>query len=140
MFDFSQAWHIAETADVTTASDSVVLYSISYLPTTENKQQAVLYLQQHKNCCTLDDTPCGKALIALNLPNDSHQPNEEVMQIWALASKRFIQAASGNITAFVTGADKRSTFVSVELPLLLQNDKIYKINGQDKFIFAKQFA
>ena len=51
-----------------------------------------------------------------------------------------IAMTSGNITAFVTGADKRSTFVSVELPLLLQNDKIYKINGQDKFIFAKQFA
>ena len=63
-----------------------------------------------------------------------------VLKVWALASKRFIAAASGNVLAFVTGADPRSTFVSVELPHILQNENIKQINGEDKFVFAKRFS
>ena len=88
---------------------------------------------------SLDDTPCGKELIALGLETGSGCPDTEILKVWALASARFIAAASGNVTAFVKNADPRSTFVSVELPHILQNDKIQLINGQDKHLFAKQF-
>ena len=133
------ARHIAETADVTTPEDAVVLYSISYLPSTENKQQAHAYMRTHPSAMMLDDTDCGKQLMALGLETGSGTPPEELMQIWAIASRRFIMAASGNVTAFVKNADLRSTFVSVELPLILQNPRIGHINGIDKHIFAQQW-
>ena len=130
---------IAETEDVSTPANSVVLYSISYQPTDVNKRAALQYIAEHAGCYTLDDTVCGKKLMAMGLETDHNNPAIELMKIWAIASKRFIAAASGNVTAFVTDADKRSTFVAVELPLILQNDKISLINGTDKFEFAKQF-
>ncbi|MGN0912162.1 MAG: hypothetical protein ACI4OE_02540 [Alphaproteobacteria bacterium] len=139
MDKLTQAYGIAQNADVSTPKDSVVLYSISYLPTRENKDLAMAYLQSHPECRTLDNTPCGKELIALGLETGSGCPDTEILKVWALASARFIAAASGNVTAFVKNADPRSTFVSVELPHILQNDKIQLINGQDKHLFAKQF-
>lgn len=139
MNDLEKAYRIAETADVATPENSVVLYSISYQPTDKNKRQAHQYMSEHPECMMLDDTECGKKLIALGLETGPDNPPEELMKIWRIASERFIMAASGNLTAFVENADKRSTFVSIELPLILQNDKIKLINGQDKFAFSEQF-
>ena len=51
-----QAYSIAQKADVSTPKNSVVLYSISYLPTRQNKDEAMAYLQKHAECRTLDDT------------------------------------------------------------------------------------
>lgn len=140
MNKLEEAYKIAETEDVSTPPNSVVLYSISYLPTRKNKDAAMAYLDEHKECYTLDDTPCGKKLIALGLETGSGCPDSEILKVWALASKRFIAAASGDVLAFVNGADSRSTFVSVELPHILQNEKIKQINGEDKFVFAKRFS
>lgn len=134
------ARQIAATADVSTPPNSVVLYSISYQPTDANKHAALQYIVEHAGSYTLDDTICGQKLIALGLETGNENPAAELLQIWATASRRFILAASGNVTAFVENADKRSTFVSVELPLILQNEKIALINGVDKFEFAQQFA
>ena len=131
------AKHIAETADISSNKDSVVLYSISYQPTAENKFLALDYIKKHPFSIMLDNTPCGKQLMELGLETGNQNPSPELLAIWALASKRFIMAASGNITAFVANADKRSTFVQVELPLILQNEKILQINGIDKAEFAK---
>ena len=78
--------------------------------------------------------------MSLGLETGNDNPNPELLKIWATASRRFILAAAGNVTAFVENADKRSTFVSVELPLILQNDKIKLINGIDKYQFAAQFG
>lgn len=140
MDKLEQAWQIAKTADVATPENSVVLYSISYLPTDENKQKAFAYIAKHSPSYMLDDTPCGKLLLELGLETERSNPDKVLMQIWAEASRRFILAASGNVTAFVQNADKRSTFVAVELPLILQNGKIKSINGINKFEFAEQFA
>ena len=139
MNKLEEALKIAQTADVSTPPNSVVLYSISYQPTDENKRSALEYMQNHHECFMLDNTPCGQKLMAMGLKTDNHNPPQELMKIWAVASKRFIEAASGNITAFVENADPRSTFVSVELPLILQNQKVKCINGIDKFLFAEQF-
>ena len=139
--DLQKAYAIAEHADVATPPDSLLLYSISYLPTDENKKQAFAYKKEHPQSFMLDDTECGKKLIALNLDTakQNQNPPEELMKIWAVASRRFIMAASGNVTAFVKNADARSTFVSVELPLILQNLHIHSINGMDKNDFAATY-
>lgn len=134
-----QAFAIAQTADVSTPRDSIVLYSISYQPSDINKRKAMEYLRVNPDKKTLDDTECGKKLVALGLETGNENPNTEILKVWAIASARFIKAAKGNVTAFVENADKRSTFVSVELPLVLQNEQITKINGIDKFVFARQF-
>lgn len=134
------ARQIAATEDVSTPPNSIVLYSISYQPTDANKRAALKFIAEHAGSYTLDDTICGKKLMALGLETGNENPPAELLQIWATASRRFILAAFGNVTAFVDNADKRSTFVSVELPLILQNDKISLINGIDKFEFAKRFA
>jgi hypothetical protein len=134
------ARQIALSADVSTPPDSVVLYSISYQPTIANKLAALEHIATHSGCYTLDNTECGKKLMALGLETGNDNPDPELLKVWAIASRRFILAASGNITAFVDNADRRSTFVSVELPLLLQNSKVRCINGIDKSEFAKRFA
>ena len=134
-----QAWQIANSADVSTPENSVVLYSISYQPSDINKRKAMAYLGENPDKKTLDDTECGKKLIALGLETGNENPDAELLKIWALASERFIKAVKGNVTAFVDNADKCSTFVSVELPLLLQNENVHTINGQDKFVFSKNF-
>jgi len=133
------ARQIAASEDVSTPENSVVLYSISYQPSDENKRKALRFLAEHTGFYTLDDTACGQKLMALGLETGNNDPDPELLKIWATASQRFILAASGNITAFVDNADKRSTFVSVELPLILQNDKIKLINGTEKHKFAAQF-
>ena len=134
-----QAFAIAQTADVSTPQNSVVLYSISYQPSDANKRKAMEYLRLNPDKKTLDDTECGKKLIALGLETGNENPNMEILKVWAIASARFIKAVKGNVTAFVENADKRSTFVSVELPLILQNEQVSEINGIDKFVFARQF-
>ena len=140
MSDLIAAYEIAATANVATPEDSVVLYSTSYQSTDINKKLALKYVREHPESMMLDDTECGQKLIALGLETGPDNPPEELMKIWRVASERFISSASGNITAFVDNADKRSTFITVELPLLLKNDKIRQINGYDKFEFAKRFA
>ncbi|MBP5353241.1 MAG: hypothetical protein J6Y91_05715 [Alphaproteobacteria bacterium] len=139
MKKIEQAWKIAATADVSTPPSSVVLYSVSYLPSDENKRLAMQYIAEHPESRTLDNTPCGQALIALGMETDHNFPDTELLKIWALASRRFIEAASGNVIAFVENADKRSTFVATELPQILKNPRILKINGTDKFVFAERF-
>ena len=134
-----QAWQIANSADVSTPENSVVLYSISYQPSDINKRKAMAYLEEKPDKKTLDDTECGKKLISLGLETGNENPDAELLKIWAFASARFIKAVKGNVTAFVDNADKRSTFVSVELPLLLQNENVQTINGMDKFKFAEKF-
>lgn len=134
-----KAYNIAASADVITPRDKVVLYSISYQKTDINKQRALHFMRDNPQYMMLDNTPCGQQLIALGLETGNN-PSTEILKIWALASQRFIAAASGNITAFVENADKRSTFRSVELPEILRNEQIKTVNNIDKFVFARQFA
>lgn len=137
--DFAHGLFIAETYLVQTKENSAVLYSISYLPTTENRDAAYQYVKTHTDAQTLDDTPCGKALCTQGFHSTADIASDELKQIWRIASERFIAAASGDVKAFVANADKRSTFCSVEAPAILKNDKIKTVNGVDKHLFLKDF-
>ncbi len=135
----AQARQIAETEDVSSPPHSVVLFSTSYLETEQNKLDAFKYVKEHPGCYTLGDTKCGKILVNLDLEVDYTAPNPALMEIWDIASRRFLEAASGDIKAFVTGSDPRSTFRRIELPLLLKNSRVLTVNGINKFDFASQF-
>ena len=137
---YEKALEIAGSEDVSIPAGSAVLYSISYLPTTENRDKAFAYVKTHPEAKMIEDTACGKKLVELGIGyQEVGLSGEEVAHIWAVASRRFINALQGNVTAFVTGADSRSVFRSVELPLLLQNAKVTQINGTDKHIFSLSF-
>lgn len=135
-----KAFVIAQAYDVSTEPNNAIVYSVSYMPTDKNKKDAEKFAREHPKARMLDDTPCGKALISLGLDGKVNEVGEEITKIWRLASSRYIAAASGNITAFVEGADKRSTFCTTELAEILQNDKITHINGMKKEEFATTFA
>lgn len=134
-----KAWIIAKTYDVSTPKDGAVVYSISYMPTDENKKEAEKFVKEHPNAKMLDNTPCGKALISLGLDGKVNEVGEIITKIWRVASSRYIEAASGNIQAFVSGADKRSTFCTTELAEIMKNSQITDINGIDKDTFFKNF-
>ena len=136
---YVNALAVAKTYDVSTKPDSLVLYSISFLPTKENKIQAFEYVKSHPGTVMLDHTPCGIKMMDMGLENGRCDlQEEEIAYLWKVASKRLLENASGNITAFVKNADERSVFRSMELPTILANENIKTINGQDKFEFAKQ--
>jgi len=137
-FDIKQAMDIALNEDVSTPPDGAVLYSVSYLKTTKNRDDAYAFVQKNKACKTLDHTPCGKLLCDLGAQGTNDMLTQAVKEVWKQASQRFIASASGNVTAFVDGADRRSTFCSVEVPAILKNDKIKTINGIDKFEFLNK--
>jgi len=138
---YEQAVKIAKEEDVSVPQDSAVFYSISYLPTTENRDKAFAYVKNNPKARMIEDTVCGKKLVVLGIGyREVGLTQEEIAQIWSIASRRFIAGIKGKVTAFVNDADPRSVFRSVELPLLLQNDNVTHINGQEKKAFAEQFA
>ncbi len=135
---FVKGFKIAAGYDVSSSPDSVVVYSISFQPTTANRDKAFDYVRKHPDKLLIEHTECGAKLVELGFESSQTLNQEKVMMVWSEASRRFIAAASGNITAFVDGADPRSVFMTVELPNILKNDKITTINGIDKIKFAKK--
>lgn len=135
----AKAKEIAETYDVSTEPDGAIVYSVSFMPTDKNKKQAFDFIKEHPTAKMLDNTPCGKALIALGLDGKVNEVGEEITEIWRIASSRYIKEASGNIHAFVDGADERSTFCTTELSEILKNPKITHINGVEKSLFSRTF-
>ena len=138
---FNNAIAVAQSYDVTTPKDCLVLYSVSFLPTKENQKQALEFVSQHPQCMTIEQTDCGQKLLEMGLGGtNSGLTSQELAQIWGIASARMIQNASGEIHAFVKNADARSVFCSIELPNILLNPQITTINGEDKHTFAQQFS
>ena len=135
----NKALEIAETYDVSTNRDCAVVYSISYMPNETNKIRAKEYVTVNNKAKMLDDTPCGKALIDLGLDGKVNDVAEEITKIWKIASSRYINSASGDIAAFIEGADERSTFCTTELNDIMQNPNITHINHIEKHIFFEKF-
>ncbi len=137
---YAKAMHVAGTYDVATPENAVVLYSVSFQPTKENRDKAFAFVKDNPEKMMIEHTDCGAKLVEMGLSGAGcGLKDEEIADIWAVASKRFISAAQGEITAFVDNADPRSVFVRMELPTLLINEKIHTVNGMDKKKFAKRF-
>lgn len=137
---YNQAMKIAESADVSTPRNSVVLYSVSFLPTKENKDKAFAHIAANQGAMMIEQTECGRLLVELgfDVGDLSEEDKLKVAEVWKVASKRFICAASGNVTAFVDNADARSVFRSMELPEIIKNVRIDTINRIDKNLFKTQ--
>ena len=110
------------------------------MPTDINKKDALDFIKSHPLAKMLDDTPCGQALINLGLDGKVNEVGEEITKIWRIASLRYIKSASGNIQAFVNGADERSTFCITELAEIMKNPQITYINGLEKSLFMETFS
>lgn len=134
-----KAYEIAKHESVATEPDYAVVYSVSYMPNSKNKEAAKAFIQTHEKAKMLDDTPCGQALIGLGLDGRVDEVGEEITKIWRIASSRYIKEAKGNINAFVEGADERSTFCTTELEEIMENPQITSINGMDKKVFVQNF-
>ncbi|MDO5386789.1 MAG: hypothetical protein Q4F75_05905 [Pseudomonadota bacterium] len=138
---FKKAFRVAQDYDVSTPENSIVLYSVSFLPTKENRENAFNYVKSHPERMMIEHTDCGAKLVEMGLlSSDCGLSNDEISDIWSIASKRFIEAAKGDVVAFVKGADPRSVFRTQELPSILNNEHISTINGENKFNFAKKFS
>ena len=137
---FGDLLDIAQTWDVSTPENGLVLYSISYLPTKENREKAFEFVSQNEGKITIENTICG-AKLEEEMKNGGYDilDKNEIAQIWAVASKRMIAQAKGKVIAFVKDADERSVFCKVELPEILKNENIVAINNIDKFEFARNF-
>ena len=136
---FCEAMKVAETYDVSTPEDSLVLYSVSFLRTKENRELAFQYVKEHSGFVTIENTLCGSKLVEMFLSDKGNLTDEEIASIWAAASERMIKNAKGKVTAFVKGADPRSVFCRVELVNILENQLIMTINGEDKHLFASKY-
>ncbi len=137
---FKKAFRVAQDYDVSTPENSVVLYSISFQPTKENRDNAFNYVKHHPERMMIEHTDCGAKLVEMGLSSsDCGLSDDEIADIWSVASKRFIESAKGDVVAFVKGADPRSVFRTQELPSLLNNKNISTINGENKFSFARKF-
>ena len=134
-----QGLKVAQNYDVTTKENSAVVYSISYQKTSKNRDDAIEFIKQNADKMLIEHTECGAKLVELGFESTNTLNCEEVKTIWAIASRRFINAAKGNIIAFVNNAHPESVFISVELPNILNNSNITTVNNIDKNIFAKQF-
>ena len=134
-----EALRIAQTYDVTTPKDKLVLFSISFQNNDTNKKLAEEYVKKNSGFVTIADTPCGKALEKLQLfASHSGISQNEAYRIWGIASTRMILHAKGNITAFVNGAHPLSTYCQYEMPTILLNPNITPLNGKSKFcLFAE---
>jgi hypothetical protein len=77
----------------------------------------------------IDGTDCGKQLSKENLYDEFHPLHAEADSHWSMASKRYAEGASGDVTAYVQGASPNRVFAQTELPILLQNEKVETING-----------
>lgn len=138
---YDQAKFIANTYNVYVECDRLVLFSMSFLPSKENREKADRFLSNRPDYRGQAETSCGKELIRLGLEKAEQELSaEQIREIWDIVSQRLVAAASGNVTAFADGVDFRSTFVRIELPGLLQNKEAKTINHQDKFLFASTFG
>lgn len=138
--DLIKGLQIARSYDVSSKENSLVVYSISFQPTQINREKAFNYIKSNPDKIMIEHTECGAKLVEMGFESIKTLNQEDIMTIWGEASRRFIAAASGNVTAFVEGADPRSVFRTVELPNILQNKNIKTVNNIDKYEFAKQFA
>ena len=80
----------------------------------------------------IGDTPGGKWLEAQNTKRFGRETNDK---LWGAASLAYARAASGNVLVYAEGALPNRVFRSIELPALLQNQKVSSINELDCDVF-----
>lgn len=91
-------------------------------------KKAEVFCKLNEGYTTLEQTPGGRILAAEKDNLNKQFGWKEAKEIFAAASKKYVQSLSGAVTCFVQGAREDSIFRQVELPTLLQNEKVTHIN------------
>lgn len=93
----------------------------------EGNQARAMTWAASRGKVTIEMTPGGKMLESLNL----YGPNSivsvaEADHLWRAASAKFARSASGQVTAFTSGAafDRAKVFYGLELPKLMANPQV----------------
>jgi hypothetical protein len=87
----------------------------------------------------LESTPGGRWLQQQDLKAQGFDGNERAA-LWEEASEKYAQGASGDVSTRIVGAEDTSVFRKVELPTLLDNDKVTSINGVPRDELRQQYA
>lgn len=123
-----QALDLANNAPAPDATHHYVFFSNQ-----RNRKAAVDFCNKNPGYITVLHTEMHKALERLDLfGKDSTFSIEQAVDILAIVSARFAKHAAGNIIAFTDKVSDRSTFFTVELPILLNNENVTTINGAPK--------
>lgn len=83
------------------------------------------FIAQNPGYLRLENTPGGQYLESLKL--FERYPYEQAIQSWERLSARYATGASGQVTAFTSGAAPTSVFQRIELPILLRNPNVTHI-------------
>jgi hypothetical protein len=108
--------------DVSTPTDRAIVWSNKR---GGNFSVADEFIAQNPGYLRLEDTPGGKYLQNLNL--FERYDYEQAIQPWDRLSAKYANGASGQVTAFTSGASPTSVFQRVELPILLRNPNVTDI-------------
>ena len=115
---------ILKSIDLSSSGETTVFYS-----GVSSKDPKITSCADNDKFRMIDKTPAAKFLDIFNEDNGA----------WDTVSKRFAAATKGEIvTMIVDGAKVERTFYQTELPELLKNKNITKINGMDKAEFASK--
>jgi hypothetical protein len=126
----SFAFGVARRGDTSTPKNGSVFYSgvdpMTGLKNRDRAEAATIGRLRMR----IDETPAGKALNDLNLYGRfSETSPADANQIWNNASRRFANDASGDVVAYVRGANPDRVFARTELPALVNNTNVTSING-----------
>lgn len=107
---------------------------------TEAYKKAYPYVWEEKigQKVKFEDSLCYKELSRLELYDKKEISKEDADEIFLIARKRFWKAASGNVT--ILALKNETNWLAVDLPLILENTAIRRINGENKFDFAKKYT
>lgn len=129
-YKLAEVLDLVRHGDIECLKDRAVFYSNA-----RNRKAAQDFCRKNFQAgfMTVTDLPLYKKLAEIPLfGSDSPFPREEAVDISALLSTRFAEAAKGNIVLFYDKVSDRSTFFTVELPVLLDNGNVTTINGVPK--------
>lgn len=65
--------------------------------------------------------------------------NRSPNSLWDNISRKFASGLEGNVMTVTPNADARRVFAQTELPALLENSKVTKINGVDKAVYSGRY-
>ena len=137
---YARSMSIARAYPLGAPLDGITLYTISFQPTKANWEAAEHFLASSPGHSTIDHTAIGPRLIAEPLYDKAYGfTREQSYAPWFEASRRLLNAARGNVTAFVENANPNSTFVVVELPIIMANPAITTVNGVAKDEWLRAF-
>jgi RHS repeat-associated protein len=122
------AQKIVDEHTFATDKDKAVFYSGKDHSGTKNHDRALADVSR-RQAQPIDVLDGGKALNDENLYSKFNPLYAEADIYWSQASEKYAKGASGDIIAHVNGAKSDRVFATIELPILLDNEKVTTING-----------